>query len=92
MIYFTADLHLGHTNIIKLSDRSFDSVEQMNETLIDNINSVVNNKDTLYLLGDISHKIPVEEANTLIKRINGRKILIRGNHDKHYDESLFEGI
>ena len=92
MIYFTADLHLGHNHIIKLVDRDFDNVEQMNETLINNINSLVSNDDTLYLLGDLTHKVSIEEANRLIKRINGKKILIRGNHDKQCDESLFEGI
>ena len=92
MIYFTADLHLGHRNIIKHADRPFDSVEEMNETLINNINSFVTNNDTLYLLGDIAFIIEKEEANELIKRINGKKIFIKGNHDRHYDESLFEEI
>ena len=77
---------------LHLCGRSFESVEQMNETLIKNINDFVSKEDTLYILGDISHKISTDYTNELIKRINGKKILIRGNHDKQYDESLFEGI
>ena len=92
MIYFTADLHLGHNAIIHMQDRPFDSVEQMNDTLIKNINSFVSDNDTLYILGDIAHRLTVEKANELIKKINGKKILIRGNHDKEYDETLFEAI
>lgn len=92
MIYFTADLHLGHNAIIHMQDRPFDSVEKMNKALIDNINTFVNKNDTLYILGDMTHKITVPEANELIKQINGKKILIKGNHDKEFDESLFEGI
>ena len=92
MIYFTADLHLGHNAIIYMQNRPFDSVEKMNEQLIKNINSFVSNNDTLYILGDLCHRLTVEEANKLIKKINGKKILIKGNHDKEFDENLFAGI
>lgn len=92
MIYFTSDLHLGHNNIISLSHRPFSSIEEMNKTLINNWNSWVNKNDTIYILGDIAFKMKVEEVNQLIKKLNGKKILIRGNHDKKYDESLFEEI
>ena len=92
MIYFTSDLHLGHNAIINIVNRPFNNVEEMNNALINNINSFVNNNDTLYILGDISHKLTVDESNELIRRINGKKILIKGNHDKEFDKSLFEGI
>ena len=52
MIYFTSDLHLGYQKVIKNRNRSFDSVEEMNETLIANYNSRITPKDTVYLLGD----------------------------------------
>ena len=48
--------------------------------------------DTVYLLGDICFRIGVEKANELIASLKGKKYPIRGNHDKKYDESLFEGI
>lgn len=45
MIYYTADLHLGHANIMKLSGRPFESVEEMNEALVNNWNAVVSKND-----------------------------------------------
>ena len=92
MIYFTADLHLGHNAILYMAKRPFQEIAEMNETLIKNINAFVRDNDTLYILGDIAHKLEKEEAETLIRKIHGKKILIRGNHDKDYDPSLFEEI
>ena len=92
MIYFTSDLHLGHENVIRLCHRPFGSIEEMNETLIKNWNSKVKPTDTVYILGDITFKMPVLEANKIIKRLNGKKHLIKGNHDKVYDENLFESV
>lgn len=91
-IYFSSDLHLGHRGIIDFQNRPFQSVEEMNRTLIHNFNSVIHANDVLYLLGDVTHRIPESEANGLIKKLKGRKILIRGNHDGDYDPTLFEGI
>ena len=92
MIYFTSDLHLGHPAIIPMQNRPFQDVDDMNRTIINNFNSMVRNNDTVYILGDISHRLKVEKANDLIAELKGRKILIVGNHDKKYDERLFEGI
>lgn len=41
--------------------------------------------DAVYILEDIAHRTPVGEVNQLISRLNGKKILCRGNHDKKYD-------
>lgn len=85
MRYYIADLHLGHANIIKLCYRPFTSVEEMNQTLIDNWNSVVTDKDEVFILGDFcfrSQKNPV----SFLKQLNGTKYLIKGNHDKVNDE------
>ena len=92
MIYFTSDLHLGHKAVIKMQNRPFLDVDEMNKKLIFNYNSIVKPDDTVYILGDLSYRIPVDYANDLIKQLNGKKILIKGNHDKHYDPELFEGI
>ncbi|SUP41116.1 metallophosphoesterase [Veillonella criceti] len=92
MIYFTSDLHLGHANAIRLSKRPFQSLEEMNETIINNYNSVVHANDIVYILGDLTFRLPIEEANSIIKRLKGTKILIRGNHDKEYNTALFEDI
>jgi len=93
MIYFTSDLHLNHRAVIPMCERPFDSVEEMNQVLIDNINSRVKKNDTLYLLGDLTNKGTVVSANELISQINCKNlILVVGNHDKKYDTSLFKEI
>jgi calcineurin-like phosphoesterase family protein len=56
MIYFTADTHFYHSNIIGNCDRPFDSVEEMNKVLIQNWNSYVTNHDDIYILGDLAYK------------------------------------
>lgn len=87
--FFSSDYHFYHTNIIRYQSRPFDSVDEMNQGLIDNNNSVVGKKDTLYIVGDIAiGATPLEIAN-ILNQMNGRKILIVGNHDipflKHAD-------
>lgn len=83
MILFTADQHLGHTNIIKLCGRPFADVQEMDEALIDNWNSRVTNGDTVYIIGDLLFRncAPAEEY---LQRLKGRKHLILGNHDKDW--------
>lgn len=89
MIYFTSDLHLGHKNIIRLCNRPFQNVNEMNETLIHNWNNIIQKDDTVYILGDLCFK----KEYDLIKKLSGHKILIRGNHDSlNYDVSLFDEI
>ena len=92
MIYFTADMHLGHHNIITLQDRPFEDVDEMDRAIITNYNAIVNRDDTVYVLGDICHHIKVDVANAMIRQLKGKKYLIRGNHDKEYDPSLFVDI
>jgi|YelNatPaOPRAMG01_1025707.scaffolds.fasta_scaffold50800_1 calcineurin-like phosphoesterase family protein len=81
MKYFiTSDLHFNHKNIIEYSNRPFNSVEEMNETLINNWNSVVSMDDIVYIDGDLAFgsKGKIRE---ILNRLNGSKILIKGNHD-----------
>lgn len=51
-IFYIADTHFNHSNIIGFDNRPFSSVEEMNETLIHNWNSVVKHGDQVYILGD----------------------------------------
>jgi calcineurin-like phosphoesterase family protein len=56
MDWFSSDWHLGHENIIRICDRPFSSVEEMDKTIMGNMLSVMKRKDTLYFLGDcLSH-------------------------------------
>jgi calcineurin-like phosphoesterase family protein len=83
MIFFTSDLHFCHANIIKYCNRPFSSVEEMNEGLITNWNSVVKQQDTVYIVGDVIFAKDISIAESIFKRLNGSKVLIAGNHDKH---------
>lgn len=80
MIYFTADQHFGHANIIRLCGRPFSSVREMDEILMENWNRRITDADTVYIVGDLffRNEIPAEEY---LKRLKGRKHLIPGNHD-----------
>ena len=83
MDYFIADLHFGHNNIIKLCNRPFSSVDEMDEAFVSAWNAKVKKKaDTVYIVGDLVW----EKADPLkyLQRLNGRKVLITGNHDKKW--------
>lgn len=81
MNYFISDLHFGHFNIIRYDNRPFNSVDEMDKILIDNWNSVVSDDDTVYILGDISWHNE-EKTVQIFQQLKGKKILIKGNHDK----------
>ena len=81
-VYFTADLHLGHKNILTLSNRKFSSIEEHDDFLINSINEAVNTSDHLYILGDLGFHTDYIGLVTYISRINCRNIhIIKGNHD-----------
>ena len=78
-ILFTSDTHFDHDNIIKYCNRPFSSVEEMNETLIENWNKTVSYRDTIYHLGDFIWR---PEDDSILKALNGTIIFIKGNHDR----------
>ena len=94
MIFFTSDLHLGHANAIEFTNRPFSSVEEMNKSLIQNINEMVSVEDELWILGDFSYKISSEEVRALRAQISCRHVhLIYGNHDKdYYADHIFQSV
>ena len=83
MKFYTSDLHLDHTNILKYENRPFKDVNEMNEALIANWNKKVTRNDEVYILGDFAFT-DGKRASELVRRLNGRKYLIRGNHDRHF--------
>ncbi len=80
-IFFTSDLHFGHANIIKYSNRPFADVTQMDEAIVRAWNEDVTPQDIVYILGDVSFDKP-ERTASLVRRLNGSKVVIYGNHDK----------
>lgn len=79
--YFTSDTHFGHKNVIGYCNRPYASVEEMNEALIANWNARVQPGDTIYHLGDFAMGQKTLHRGFL-ERLQGHKILIRGNHDQ----------
>lgn len=97
MLYFTSDTHFFHRNIIHLCNRPFDSLDAMHEELIARWNTRVTNRDEIYILGDFGFRGTGAESNGILSRLNGRKYLLRGNHDQFlddpdFDEAQFEWI
>jgi calcineurin-like phosphoesterase family protein len=82
MIWFTADTHFGHANIIRYCDRPFESKYDHDETLIKNWNAVVQKDDHVYHLGDFGFGSPKWLMDKVACRLRGRIHLIRGNHDR----------
>jgi calcineurin-like phosphoesterase family protein len=80
-VWFTSDPHFNHANIIKYCKRPFDTVEEMNEILIDNWNMVVSNDDLIICCGDFSLGNS-NSATNILNSLNGHKLLIKGNHEK----------
>ena len=81
-VFFTSDLHLGHENVIKFDNRPFSSVEEMDEELISRWNKKVAPGDLVYVLGDLIWKARNNDADDILRSLNGQKILIKGNHDR----------
>lgn len=82
MIYFIADPHFGHENILKLTRRPFPDIETMNEAIIENWNDRVRGNDTVYILGDLFYRCADPEP--ILRRLKGKKHLIVGNHDSSW--------
>ena len=80
MIYYIADLHFGHSNVIKFDNRPFSEVSEMDRVLIERWNDRVQEEDTVYIVGDLCHRSE-HTADWYLKRLTGHKILILGNHD-----------
>ena len=80
MIYVTSDLHFGHNRQFIYGPRGFSSVQENDETIIERWNSVVTPEDEVYILGDLMLNDNAHGIECL-KRLNGTKYFVRGNHD-----------
>lgn len=78
--YFTSDTHFGHKNILKYDNAPFDSIEEHDETIINNWNSVIDNDTPIYFLGDFA-LCSSEYSESIMQQLNGIKYFIKGNHD-----------
>ncbi len=98
MRYYISDQHFFHRSLIeKMDHRGFADTEEMNEYMIRKWNAKVRVNDETVILGDFAFA-DGKTVNELLKKLNGRKYLIRGNHDSYFlddrefDTSLFYWI
>jgi calcineurin-like phosphoesterase family protein len=82
--WITSDLHFGHANIQKfcpVTRGRFKDIEDMREQMITEWNAQVGQDDETFILGDFAF-LPSKDAIAILRRLNGTKILIEGNHDR----------
>lgn len=82
-IYYTADTHFGHANIIRFCDRPFAGVAEMDAELIARWNEKVGDDDDVYVVGDFAYR-NAESAAKYLRALSGRKHLVVGNHDRKW--------
>lgn len=80
--FITSDHHFGHTNIIKLCNRPFSSIEEMDAEMVRRWNLLVDKDDLVYHLGDLFWT--EKAAKEILPQLNGVIHLILGNHDKNW--------
>ena len=99
-VWVTSDNHFGHENILRYEDRKtklgIETIQEHDQILVDNWNNAVGKNDLVLILGDFSFR-KAPDTETLLKQLNGDKVLIRGNHDiflddKTFDKSLFKAV
>ena len=78
--FYIADTHFGHENIIRFDGRPFQNWEEMDRELIRRWNESVGKGDLVHIIGDFVWK-PASRWGEIVPKLNGQKILIRGNHD-----------
>lgn len=84
--WFTSDLHFGHVNVIEYCDRPYKNIEEMNAAIIAQWNSQVKPQDEVYFLGDFGINPKTVLNFELVKKLNGIKYIIPGNHDFGFKE------
>lgn len=88
-VYVCADLHFNHKNVIVYDNRPWTDVDSMNHGLVSRWNTVVTDKDIVYMLGDVGF-CRRDKMKEYVSQLNGYKILIRGNHDRGWPIEWWE--
>ena len=83
MVYFTADFHLAHHNIMEYCNRPFGKVSEMDDCLLTMLYETLHKGDILYYLGDLTFKKPMaEKFFDICDDRKAQVYYIIGNHDK----------
>lgn len=80
-IWITSDTHFFHDKDFIWKVRGFNSIEEMNEKIIQNWNSVIKDDDIVYHLGDVYLNAEYASIYKILKELKGQKYLAYGNHD-----------
>lgn len=86
-IWFTSDWHIGDHRL-EILRRPFVNHDEMFSKIRDNFNNLVKKNDVVYVLGDVCYK-ESRSYLPLVKTLNGKKHLIKGNHDRNIDDNFF---
>jgi calcineurin-like phosphoesterase family protein len=84
MVYLGHVTHFGHVGSLHWPNgnaRDFPNIQTMNQTIVDNWNSIVTDEDIVYCLGDFSYKTSTSTIKHIFQSLKGKIILIKGNHD-----------
>lgn len=82
MRYFSSDIHAFHKRILEFCpNRKCKTIEEHNELIVNNFNSILTNQDETYHLGDFSFG-DIIQTERFLRRLNGKHHLVIGNHDK----------
>jgi len=90
-VWFTSDHHFNHANIIAYCSRPFASLSEMNERMVEEWNARVSDSDTVYVVGDFFLG-PTPDGVRIGQSLRGRKILVKGNHDRSTHTCLQAGF
>ena len=90
-IWFTSDLHFGHNKEFLYKPRGFNSIEEHDGTIINNFNSLVSDDDEVFILGDLM-LVNNDNGIECLKKLNGKKYFIIGNHDTDSRLELYKNI
>lgn len=89
MIYLTSDLHFCHNKEFVFLSRGFTNIEEHDKAILNNWNSIVNDNDDVYILGDLMLN-DNEKALQLIKQLKGKLHIVLGNHDTNTKVALYK--
>ena len=90
--FFTSDLHFGHENVIRYSNRPFKTLEEMEEKLIKRWNAKVRSQDRVIVVGDFLLGCGKPRLREILSQLNGIKVCVRGNHDLSHAEMTTAGF
>lgn len=82
-IYFIADTHFSEENIMRYENRPFESIRDMDNTMLSNWNKIVKDEDIVYVLGDFGAD---GQESFMLSQLKGSKYLIKGNHDTNSND------